>query len=107
MLRARFDWDAGNLEKCQKHGVTLDEIEALFTSGEARSLPDVAHSQSEERFIAVGRNRSGRPILVIFTMRQSDGLKVLRPISARYMHAKEVKRYEQTSQANQRPEDDH
>jgi hypothetical protein len=25
-----FDWDSGNLEKCQKHGVSADIIEALF-----------------------------------------------------------------------------
>ncbi len=25
-----FDWDDGNIEKCQKHGVSLEEIEALF-----------------------------------------------------------------------------
>jgi hypothetical protein len=26
-----FDWDDGNLEKCSKHGVSLDEIEDLFS----------------------------------------------------------------------------
>jgi uncharacterized protein len=103
--RARLDWDAGNLEKCQKHGVTLDEIEALFDSG-ASALPDVSHSHEEDRFIAVGRNRAGRPLFVIFTFRQSGEFKLVRPISARYMHAKEVKRYEQT-QTNQGPKDDH
>ena len=27
-----FAWDRGNLEKCQKHGVSSDEIEALLRS---------------------------------------------------------------------------
>ena len=25
-----FDWDEGNKSKCQKHGVSIAEIEALF-----------------------------------------------------------------------------
>jgi uncharacterized protein len=27
---AGFKWDAGNRAKCQKHGVSLEEIEDLF-----------------------------------------------------------------------------
>ena len=26
-----FDWDRGNRDKCQKHGVTVREIESLFS----------------------------------------------------------------------------
>ena len=25
-----FDWDAGNRDKCQKHGLSIAEIEAFF-----------------------------------------------------------------------------
>ena len=32
---AGFDWDEGNLAKCAKHGVPVDEIEALFLAGPA------------------------------------------------------------------------
>ncbi|WP_238360546.1 BrnT family toxin [Iningainema tapete] len=38
-----FDWDEGNLKKCQKHGVSIEEIEALFLS-EVRIAPDPQHS---------------------------------------------------------------
>lgn len=27
---AGFDWDRGNRAKCRKHGVSAEEIEALF-----------------------------------------------------------------------------
>lgn len=30
VVKAQFDWDAGNMEKCQKHGVTLAEIQSLW-----------------------------------------------------------------------------
>jgi uncharacterized DUF497 family protein len=34
-----FDWDSANRTKCQKHGVTFAEIEALFQHG-PRIAPD-------------------------------------------------------------------
>jgi uncharacterized protein len=43
-----FDWDRGNVSKCQKHGVSIAEIEALFGSG-LLVLPDSAHSKAESR----------------------------------------------------------
>ena len=93
MRRARFDWDSGNLAKCQKHGVSLSEIELVLGSGPFIA-PDPAHSEHEARFLAIGRNRVGRPIFVIFTLRLVDDEEHVRPVSARYMHAKEIKRYE-------------
>jgi uncharacterized DUF497 family protein len=89
-----FDWDAGNREKCQKHGVSLPEIEALFLSGTARIAPDLKHSGQEDRFIAVGRTRAGRPMFVAFTFRLWEERRLIRPVSARYMHGKEIERYE-------------
>jgi uncharacterized DUF497 family protein len=87
-----LDWDNGNLTKCQKHGVSIEEIEALF-AGDPRYSPDEVHSIVEQRFLATGRNSEGRAILVIFTIRERDELRYVRPISARYMHAKEAARY--------------
>lgn len=54
-----FDWDDGNLEKCQKHGVTIKEIESVF-AGTPAIGPDAAHSETEARFLAIGKARSGR-----------------------------------------------
>ena len=89
-----FDWDEGNLAKCQKHGLSIEEIEALFRKV-IQVAPDRRHSDAEERQLAVGRSTTGRPIFVVFTIRQRDGRTLVRPISARYMHAKEIERYEQ------------
>jgi uncharacterized DUF497 family protein len=91
---AGFDWDAGNGEKCQKHGVTIAEVEA-FLMGTPRIAPDDRHSGHEKRYLAVGRNRDGRAMFVAFTIRVRDGKQFIRPISARYMHAKEIKGYEE------------
>jgi uncharacterized protein len=90
---AGFDWDEGNLEKCQKHGVSISEIEALLSS-DPGVAPDPNHSAEEDRFIAVGRNAAGRPLFVALTFRMKHGQRLIRPVSARYMHKKEIAGYE-------------
>ena len=89
-----FDWDEGNRTKCQKHGVSIAEIEALFERT-VLVLPDQAHSHNEERVRAIGRTEMGRYIFLVFTMRERDGERRVRPISARYMHSMEVRRLEE------------
>ena len=89
-----FDWDEGNLAKCQKHGVAIDEIEAVFHHQPAIA-PDLAHSQAEQRLIAIGKGRGARPIFVVFTLREIDDEVLIRPVSARYMHQKEIDNYEE------------
>ena len=69
-----FDWDRGNLEKCQKHGISAELIESVFDRPVA-ILPDAK-------------------IFVVFTLRRRGDDILIRPISARYMHDKEVKSYE-------------
>jgi uncharacterized DUF497 family protein len=91
-----FDWDDGNRAKCRKHGVSFAEIEALFRSG-LRIAPDPKHSHDEDRMIAVGRTGGGRPMFVVFTIRTKGDRRLVRPVSARYMHAEEVAAYEKES----------
>jgi len=91
-----FDWDSGNRTKCQKHGVSIPEIEEAF-QGEPRVAPDPKHSDEEDRLVAIGRSSSGRPIFVVFTLRTKDGHRLIRPVSARYMHAREIDAYEKES----------
>ena len=93
---AGFDWDEGNREKCRKHGVSIAEIEAVL-GGDPLVAPDLRHPAPEDRFIAIGRGGAGRPIFVAFTIRIRKGRRYIRPISARYMHGKEIERYEKKS----------
>lgn len=90
-----FDWDSGNREKCRKHGVPLAAIEAVFRYPH-RLAPDLAHSAAETRFLAIGCGDGARYIFVAFTLRQRSEGALIRPISARYMHRKEVEHYEQS-----------
>jgi uncharacterized DUF497 family protein len=95
LLATAFDWDTGNWEKCQTHGVSIAEIEAVLR-GDPQIAPAPRRSFTEERFIAVGRTPGGRAVFIAFTLRVRDGARLVRPISARYMHAKEIERYEAT-----------
>jgi uncharacterized protein len=57
-------------------------------------LPDAAHSQRERRFRAIGRTDKGRGVFIVFTLRRKGEELLIRPISARYMHKKEIEAYE-------------
>ena len=84
-----FDWDKGNRGKCAKHGVSIDEIEAIFQATSVMVKP--AHSATEPRFKAIGKTAAGRYLFLVFAIRGDK----IRPISARYMHRKEIQKYEE------------
>jgi uncharacterized DUF497 family protein len=90
---AGFDWDKGNRAKCQQHGVSLEAIESLFDR-QVAILPDEGHSAKEQRFRAIGWTADNRAVFVVFTLRRHGRNLLIRPISARHMHEKEVKTYE-------------
>ena len=92
---AGIEWDDGNWPKCGKHGVGRAEIEAMLAASPFVFI-DPAHQDVERRYNAVGRTDAGRQVFVVFTFRERDGETFIRPISARFMHAKEVERYVDT-----------
>lgn len=88
---AGFDWDSGNWPKCGKHGVTKKEIEEVF-----QVLPVVMPDPhpDEPRMRAIGKTKAGRYVFLVFMFRLIDGQTFIRPISARYMHQREIDHYE-------------
>ena len=92
-----FEWDAGNSGKCQKHGLSLNEIEDFFRQENIYIAPDINHSQKEQRFLAVGKSTKSKPMFVVFTLRNKGRSYLIRPISARYMHEREAKKYDEES----------
>lgn len=86
-----FEWDKGNLDKSyEKHGVTPKEAEEVFVSEELYVLPDIKHSQKEERFIAFGKTQEDKHLFIVFTVRKQK----IRVVSVRRMHKKEIQKYE-------------
>ncbi|HEY8096325.1 MAG TPA: BrnT family toxin, partial [Methylobacter sp.] len=89
----RIRLESWQLEKCQKHGVKIAEIESVFRQTMA-VFPDPTHSQGEDRFIGIGKTNQGRSVFIAFTLRTHSDDVLIRPISTRYMHQKEVEHYE-------------
>jgi uncharacterized protein len=86
-----FEWDAGNIEKnWLSHQVTSPECEQFFFNQPLVIAADVAHSEVEERFFALGQTNAGRLLFIVFTLRED----LIRVISARDMSRKERKVYE-------------
>ena len=80
--------------KCAKHGVSREKIEALFYEPSFQFRPDAAHSGAEQRWVGIGVGPiSERWLLTIFTLRKLAGRQAIRPISARFMHNKEINNY--------------
>lgn len=90
-----FDWDEGNARKSEeKHDVTQSEAEQVFFNQPLLILEDAQHSQKESRFHALGITDGLRLLHIAFTLRASG--MAIRVISARDMHRKERKIYEQS-----------
>lgn len=88
-----FEWDKGNARKNEKHGITQAEAEQIFANDPLLVLQDEKHSRDEQRFHALGMTNERRLLHVTFTLRHS-GTKI-RVISARNMHFKERRAYDQ------------
>jgi uncharacterized DUF497 family protein len=86
-----FEWDKGNEQKNVKHGVTPAEAEQVFLNEPLVVLDDLKHSDTEQRFHALGQTGEGRLLHITFTIRTN----MIRVISARDMHRKERAIYEQ------------
>lgn len=82
-----FNWDKGNIEKVQKHGLTIEEIE-----NNPLIYPDAENSKSETRFFAFDKVED-KLLFVVFTLRAVDGVLKARVISARYAHKKEWEKF--------------
>lgn len=90
-----FDWDEGNARKNDKHGVSMAEAEQAFFNQPLLVIDDSKHSEAEGRFHALGKTNEDRLLHITFTLRHAG--KSIRVISARDMHRKERKIYEQTT----------
>ena len=92
-----FDWDEGNQRKShEKHDVSQGETEQVFFGNPLLIVEDVRHSEMEDRFHALGKTEADRLLHITFTVRAAK----IRVISARDMHRKERKIYEEKSKTD-------
>ncbi len=88
-----FEWDPGKARRnLQKHGVAFDEAVTVCDEPLAAIFQDQDHSADEEREIIVGYSILNRLLLVCFTERPRDRVRIL---SARVATAQERRRHEE------------
>ncbi len=87
----RVVWDESkNRTNRKKHGVSFEEASALFHRGDDYlEIFDDAHSDEEDRFIAIGPIKKGL-VLVVYTERDEDAVRL---ISARWATKREADLY--------------
>lgn len=74
----KFEWDENkNQANIRKHGVDFREAAYVFSDPYALSIADDEHSDDEERWILLGRNRNEKILLVVHTFRQGDAIRLI------------------------------
>jgi uncharacterized protein len=93
-----FEWDPAKATKNRrKHGISFEEATDLFLDPLAISIPDMAHSETEERWVTIGCDTRGRALVIVHTFPASSVKEWnIRIISARRATGPEVRQYEET-----------
>lgn len=87
----RFVWDVHKASaNVRKHGVSFDEAKTIFEDTRMHLSVDVAHSDDEDRFIAIGLSDTPKLLAVFHCYRGDD---VIRIFSARRATISETKLY--------------
>ena len=78
----KVEWvEAKNFANQRKHGVSFEEAKQLFAEdGDYLEIFDEGHSESEDRFLAIGPLTRGI-VLVVWTERDEETIRI---ISARW-----------------------
>ena len=88
-----FEWDKiKSKANLQKHGISFEEAKSVFYNPLSKIFDDEFHSLTEKREIIIGYSDQGKLIIVIFTERKQNMIRI---ISARYATKNEKKDYEE------------
>ncbi len=89
----KFQWDSQKaIANMRKHGIRFDEAVTVFQDPLALVFDDKAHSEYEHREIIIGHSVLNRLILVCFTERDEQFIRIF---SARQATKHEQKDYEE------------
>jgi len=87
-----FEWDRRKARGNRvKHGVTFEEAVTVFGDPFGVSIPDPLHSESEDRFLVLGRSHRDRLLVVVY-MERAERVRI---ISARRATRREGMDYEE------------
>ncbi len=88
-----FEWNQHKASKNEKkHGVSFSEATTVFSDPLELTISDPDHSSGEYRFLSIGRSNAGNLLVVSYTEREENKIRI---ISARQATRQERKYYEQ------------
>ncbi|MCF7977755.1 MAG: BrnT family toxin [Chromatiaceae bacterium] len=91
-----FEWDTRKAESnIRKHGVSFEEASTVFSDPFELTIPDPDHSHGEYRFLSVGRSERDRLLVVSYTERHQNAIRI---ISARVASRPERQIYDSRRQ---------
>ncbi len=94
MNRINFSWDTKKAKSnLVKHEISFEEAKTVFDDENARLIPDIEHSEDEERFILLGLSYTLKILTVVHCYRDSE--ENIRIISARKSTKNEAKQYKE------------
>jgi hypothetical protein len=89
----KFEWDTKKaVLNEEKHGVCFSEAATVFGDPLELTISDPDHYNEEFRFISIGHSSSGQLLVVSYTEREQNQIRI---ISARRATKHEQKYYEQ------------
>ena len=96
MLRYTFEWDPIKArENLRKHRISFDRAAEVFLDPLAISIADEEHSEPEERWVSLGKDRRGSVLILIHTFLEVSAEECkIRIISARKATKREKRQYE-------------
>lgn len=87
-----FEWDeAKNQSNQKKHGISFEEAETVFYDDNAIQFWDDNHSETEDRFLLLGRSSKMRILIIVHCFQEKES--IIRIISARKATSKETQQY--------------
>jgi uncharacterized DUF497 family protein len=88
----KFEWNPNKAAtNKRKHGVSFKEAATVFGDSESMTFDDPDHSLEEDRFVTIGKSKTGQLLIVVHT----DRPNVIRIISARRANSNELRYYEE------------
>ncbi len=79
-MRYEFEWDPKKAKRnVEKHRLSFERAASLFNDPGAISIFDEEHSDKDERWITLGRDRTGTLIVVCHTFQQLEWTLFLDP----------------------------
>jgi len=90
-----FDWDAAKARtNAVKHGVSFERATTVFRDPRAVSIFDAEHSRDEDRWVTIGCDSTGVPLVIVHTF-DAENARVyhVRLISARKATKRETAQY--------------